>query len=94
MDDKIKLAAIGKLQEELGELQSALARCVIQGVGGLEPETGKPNREWLEDELADVEALTRIVTSFLNVTPDPQRIERKFNMKMGWLMMIHNHIKK
>lgn len=63
MTAPIDLKVLGKLQEELGEiqevlarLQTALARCVIQGVGGLEPVTGKSNKVWLEEEIADVEA--------------------------------------
>lgn len=50
----IDLKHLGKLQEELGELQSAVARCIIQGINEKEPETGKVNRDWLEEEIADV----------------------------------------
>lgn len=45
---------IGKLLEELGEATAAASRCFIQGVDEVEPSTKKPNREWLENELADV----------------------------------------
>lgn len=31
-----------------------MSRCIIQGIEEREPVTGKPNRVWLEDEIADV----------------------------------------
>ncbi len=49
-----ELKLLGKLVEEVNELGSAIARCIIQGVDEAEPVTGKINRAWLEDELADV----------------------------------------
>lgn len=52
--DPLTLKHTGKLQEELGELMSAVARCQIQGVDEAEPVTGKLNREWLQEEMADV----------------------------------------
>lgn len=48
------VAILGKLGEELGELQAAVSRCIIQGVGGTHPVTGKPNLDWLFEEIADV----------------------------------------
>lgn len=47
---------IGKLLEELGEGIAAASRCLIQGITAKEPTTGKINKEWLEDELADIQA--------------------------------------
>lgn len=52
--DPVKLAILGKLAEETGELQAAIARCIIQGVDGVHPVTRKPNVEWLQEEIADV----------------------------------------
>ena len=54
MTDPVSVAILGKLLEELNECGSAAARCLIQGVDGSEPVTGKPNKTWLEDEIADV----------------------------------------
>lgn len=48
------LKVLGKALEECGEYGSALARCLIQGIDEAEPTTGKVNRRWLEEELADV----------------------------------------
>lgn len=50
----IDLKHLGKLAEELGEGTAAVSRCIIQGLDEREPVTGKVNREWLEDELADI----------------------------------------
>lgn len=47
---------LGKLQEELAELQKIVARCLIQGLDGVDPETGEPNLQALWKEAADVQA--------------------------------------
>lgn len=57
------LKHLGKLGEELNEAGSAVCRCIIQGIDEREPETGKLNRKWLEDELADVLANVDLVVS-------------------------------
>lgn len=54
--DSVDLKHLGKLSEELGELQAAVARCIIQGIDEREPVTGKVNRDWLTEEIADVQA--------------------------------------
>lgn len=54
MIDPVALKTLGKLAEELGECIAAVSRCVIQGIDECDPETGVPNREWLEDEIADI----------------------------------------
>lgn len=71
--DPIRLAILGKLAEELGELQAAIARCIIQGVDGYHPATRKANIEWLAEEAIDVENML----NFLNVyiTEAPKNIE-------------------
>ena len=45
---------IGKTLEELSELSCVLARISIQGMDGIDPASGKSNRERLIDETADV----------------------------------------
>ena len=50
----VRLAIYGKWQEELGECNSAIARCLCQGIDECDPETGKPNRQWLSEEIADI----------------------------------------
>lgn len=54
--DLLTLRRMGKLVEELGELQSVAARVVIQGIDEIDPGSGKVNRARLQDELADVQA--------------------------------------
>src|SRR5678815_3471159 len=45
IDSKVELAIIGKLQEELGELQAILARSMIQGIYEKDPDTGAINKD-------------------------------------------------
>lgn len=54
--DPIDKKVLGKLLEELGEATSAAARCLIQGLDESDPTSGEINRQWLEKELADVQA--------------------------------------
>ncbi len=84
------LAALGKLQEELGELTSIVARTIIQGVDGVDPETGKPNLQALAEEIADVRAMSRLVIEHLgeggvNIS---ERAAKKLCMKREWLEML------
>lgn len=84
--NKHDLAVIGKLGEEACELGSALFRCVIQGIDEAEPTTGKVNRQWVEEEVADVLALVdTIVTRFdLDIQRIMQRRQKKFFYKKPW----------
>lgn len=74
--DPLKLIVLGKLQEELGECTAAAGRCVIQGFDGVEPETGVPNKQWLEDEIADVLAAIDRATARLGL--DRIRITERY----------------
>lgn len=84
------LAALGKLAEECGELSSIIARCVIQGVDGMDPETGMSNLTSLEHELADVRGLSRLVIEHLHLMKNQieERAEKKLQMKRDWLEML------
>lgn len=86
IDDKVDLKHLGKLAEELGECGSAVARCIIQGVDEREPVTGKLNREWLQDEIADVIAnLDLVIDRFeLDATLIAARAERKRQYLKQW----------
>lgn len=93
MTDPRGLAALGKLQEELGELMSIVARCIIQG--GLherDPETGTFNHIALQEELADVLALTSLVESYfkLDGMAIGARANKKNHMKQEWLDMLRD----
>lgn len=81
---------IGKLLEELGEATSAASRCFIQGIYESEPVTGKLNKEWLEDELADVQANTELcIEQFeLNTQRMAERVARKKQLLRTWHIML------
>jgi len=83
----IDLAHLGKLAEELGECAAAASRCIIQGIDEREPETGKLNRGWLEDEIADVTAGIALVTEHFKL--DNERIFRRAMRKMKHLRAWH-----
>ena len=80
--DKYILAILGKAGEELCEAGSAIFRCIIQGIHESEPVTKKLNKEWLEDEIADVRAMLEHVEDRLNL--DNERITKRTNVKFAW----------
>lgn len=90
MTNLLDLKHIGKLIEELGECVSAAARCQIQGIDECEPTTGKLNRDWLEDEIADVTNNLQLVTEHfnLNVGKIHARVSRKRAMLKEWHGML------
>jgi hypothetical protein len=59
--DPLKLKILGKCAEESAELGNILARIIIQGFDESDPRSGKPNKEALEDEGADVMATLGLV---------------------------------
>lgn len=61
------LRRFGKLAEELAELQSVVARCIIQGVDEVDPSSGRTNRERITDEVADVLAQCDLTISELGL---------------------------
>lgn len=87
--DVRKQKVLGKGVEEAGEYTSAVARCFIQGINESEPTTGKPNKRWLEEELADVVATSQhIVETFdLDVDFIRQRAEKKYEQLATWFSM-------
>lgn len=80
-NNKLHLAVLGKLGEEVCELGSAIFRCVIQGVEGTHPVTGKPNLEQLQDEIADVIAGTELTIERFGL--DEAEIYTRVAMKMA-----------
>ena len=61
MQDPVDVKTLGKLAEELGEGVQVVARCLIQGIGEQHPTSGKSNKLWLEEEIADIEANIALV---------------------------------
>lgn len=88
--DLVRLAVYGKALEELGELSSIIARCMIQGVEECEPETGVPNRIALGKEVADVYSrLEQIVEIFdLDTWSIARRSNAKTKYHKAWLNML------
>jgi NTP pyrophosphatase (non-canonical NTP hydrolase) len=84
-----ELKVLGKLGEETGELTSATNRAIIQGINESQPVTGKPNRKWLEEELADVRATSRLTISEFGLDEDfiEQRAQQKEAQLRLWLQM-------
>ena len=86
----ITLKHLGKLAEELNECGSAVARCIIQGVDGTEPDTGKVNREWLQEEIADVIANAQLVIEHLGLCQEciDARVINKKQRLRTWHAML------
>jgi hypothetical protein len=90
MSRPIDLKHIGKLGEEANELGSAVSRCIIQGIDECEPVTGKPNRVWLRDEIADVLANIELCVEHFGLDKEAirARAERKKVHLRGWHSML------
>jgi NTP pyrophosphatase (non-canonical NTP hydrolase) len=88
--DPLTLAILGKLAEECGELSSRLARCIIQGTGANDPETGRSNVAHVADELADVFACMELAVEHLAVDEAEfdLRIMRKVDYLQAWHVML------
>lgn len=88
MRDPVDLKTLGKFLEELGECTAAASRCLIQGsVDAEDPITGKLNRVWLEDEIADVIANANLVKTRFKLNKD--RMDERIRMKMAHLITWH-----
>jgi len=86
--DRIRLATLGKLIEELNEASSRAARCIIQGLDETDPDTGRTNRAELEREISDVLACIEMASIELHVEPDPQRQDGKVDHFQRWHELI------
>lgn len=88
MTNSTDLKYLGKLAEESGELNQAIGRCIIQGIDGHEPDSLKPNRAWLEEEIADVMANARLVIDHFSL--DSDRINERAEQKKVRLRVWHD----
>ena len=78
-----EIKVLGKLGEETGELSSAASRCIIQGIQEQVPDSKKSNKEWLEDEIADVLACSQLAIEKLNLNKErimARAEEKKFHL--------------
>lgn len=87
--DLVTLRRMGKLTEELGELQAVAARVVIQGLDEVDPGTGKVNRQRLLDELADVQAQIGCTLLAFDLDQDylARRVAEKIRQMREWEAM-------
>lgn len=90
--DPMDLAILGKLGEECGELIAAISRCIIQGVDEREPVSGKINRDWLMEEVADVRANILLTLQHFNL--DEERMHDRTEKKLHHLRDWHYQIGK
>lgn len=81
------LSVLGKLGEETAELSRIISRMIIQGVDGVDPDTGVSNLVALQEEIADVKGLSQLATEhfLLNPTAIDDRAEKKYLMKKRWV---------
>lgn len=84
--DKFRIRRLGKALEELGELASVLARCIIQGVDEVDPSSGEVNRMRMQKEGADVYTqLAHLVDAFdLDQSDMLTRIRYKTDSMATW----------
>lgn len=87
MSDPLDIKHIGKLGEETNELGTAIFRCLIQQLDQKNPDDGKINKHWLEEEIADVLANIDLCKKHFNLNIDPNRIETKKQMLREWHKM-------
>ncbi|SCW95870.1 hypothetical protein [Ancylobacter rudongensis] len=86
--DRVRLAVLGKLAEEAGELASRAARCIIQGIDETDPDTGRSNADELGREIADVMACAAALEALLRVNYSKQRVTDKVSGFARWHCMI------
>jgi hypothetical protein len=90
MSNPTDIKVLGKALEEAGEVISAMARCLIQGIDETEPSTGVLNREWLTKEIADAACTSGLVARHfdLNMSAINTRIAIKQNHLQKWFAML------
>lgn len=90
IDDKTDLKHGLKGIEEFGELISAMARCLMQGIDEVEPVTKKSNRLWLNEEMADAQLLMDMIGNRFNLDYRfmQKRQDSKRKRLINWLFPI------
>lgn len=86
--DPAKLRVLGKAGEEITEAATAIFRCIIQGIDEREPVTGKLNRQWLREELADIRAAVRVMEEELHLSRMRDREKNKYRRLLAWRELI------
>ncbi|WP_234907379.1 hypothetical protein [Rhizobium rhizogenes] len=92
--DVIIHQALGKACEEASELANILARCLIQGLDQSEPVSGKPNRQALFEEIADLDAAVQWLRELVDDEYDGDRADRKLNGFRRWQRMLEEDMQE
>ena len=79
--DPMVLRRVGKTGEECAELGKVCSRVTIQGLDGVDPETGVSNRDALAKEIADVLAQCKVTINALGL--DEHAIYARCQNKVG-----------
>lgn len=89
--NKCDLAVLGKLGEEVCEAGAKLFRAIIQGMMEADPTSGKINKNAIEDELADIQAMIIHATLRFNLDSDRMqaRTKAKFSYKLPWFLSLN-----
>jgi hypothetical protein len=89
--DAERHASILKLAEECNELAARLCRAAMQGIDARDPETGRRNRDHIQDEVADVEAMLWNLQERIPLDRDAlyERKTRKMLFKAPWFDALH-----
>lgn len=69
-EDPVIRRRVGKTGEECSELLKVCCRITLQGINGINPSSGKSNREELLEEMADVSVQINHTMKALDVTYD------------------------
>lgn len=78
--DAYRIRRLGKSLEELGELVSVLARCIIQGVDETDPSSKEVNRIRMQKETSDVLAQLLLLVGAFKL--DPESIDNRIHDKV------------
>ncbi len=94
MIDAIDVKHLGKLGEECSELATSIFRCIIQGLDEREPVTGKINRIWLTEEIADTLANIFLVCQHFTLDGNAinERHDRKVKHLRAWHALADNRL--
>lgn len=83
-DNPLQTRRCNKTAEEASELIKVLMRINMQGLNGIDPESGKPNRVALCEEIADCRAQFEKLEEALLLPRMREREERKMHQMDEW----------
>jgi len=86
--NRLRLAVLGKLIEELNELSARAARCILQGIDEIDPDSGRSNRQEMRREVADVGSCLIVLEDIEGIGLDAERCEAKLQGYRYWHKLI------